>query len=352
MNRLLTFDYVTRQSIERIISEIDAYQRGWTIDDALTPDQLRELRHLATVKSVGSSTRIEGAQMEDEDIAYLIENMDIRKLETRDEQEIAGYYKVLEIIQDQHEDLVLTETLIKGLHNEMLRYCAKDQNQRGDYKKVDNRVVATDPEGQQRVIFQTTSVLHTPDAMCQAVAWFNREIEAGTRHPLIVIGTFVYEFLSIHPFQDGNGRLSRLLTNLLLLRAGYRFLLYVSLEQIVEQRKTDYYAALMSAQRYRNDDEEEIGKFMYFLLSAIRKLTGNFEEDRTSMVNEPGSLYLNKRQSTVLNFIKKEGPLSVREIDALLPAVSRNTVKYDLTRLTEAGYIKRQGKGRGTVYTR
>lgn len=350
MDKLLRFDYITNISIQALLEKIDAYNLDWKRRDHLDPEQLRSLRKLAAIQSIGSSTRIEGSSLSDEEVARLIENMDITKLVSCDEQEVAGYYRVLDILQEQYAELEVTESLLKGLHNELLRFSDKDQHHRGDYKKQSNRVVATDEAGNERTIFQTTEVMHTPDAMRHAVDWYNVSIKAGILHPLIIVFTFVYEFLSIHPFQDGNGRLSRLLTNFLLLKTGYDFVLYHSIEQGIEDEKKAYYKSLMLAQRYRGKEEEEISRWMFFMLKTLHRLTGNLDKDETTILEDPQALYLTRRMRNVLDFVRKEQELSVKEIDVLLPSVSRSTVKNDLARLTEAGYLQRHGKGRGTVY--
>lgn len=350
MKYLQLLDTLSLTSIHKVIQDIDAYNRAWKVQSYLNTEQLRELRHLASVQSTGSSTRIEGNKLSDEAIASLIEHLNIQQLSSRDEQEVAGYFTTLEIIQEQYHDLELNESLIKALHQELLRYSEKDARHRGQYKQLSNQVVATDAQGQQQIIFQTTDPALTPKAMETAVNWYQAERAARNHHPLIAIGVFIYEFLSIHPFQDGNGRLSRLLTILLLLQNGYEFVLYTSLERVIEKDKAAYYKALMSAQRYRGTAEENIGKWIYYLLHAIRQITERLSDDEQSIVAEPSVLYLNARQRQVLDFVRREGELSVGEVDALLPEVSRNTLKYDLKRLTEAGLLLQMGKGRGTVY--
>lgn len=350
MDNLLRFDYLSQTSIQTLIKKIDKYNKEWKQRDQLNPEQLRTLKKLATISSIGSSTRIEGSSLSNEEVARLIDNMDITKLVSRDEQEVAGYYRVLDILQEQYAELPLSESMIKGLHNELLRYADKDQYHRGEYKKHSNRVVATDAKGNERTIFQTTDAVHTPEAMRKAVNWYLQEIEKGVRSHLVVIFTFIYEFLSIHPFQDGNGRLSRLLTNFLLLKAGYDFVLYHSIEQGIEDEKKGYYKSLMLAQRYRGKEEEEISRWMFFMLNTLYKLTGELDKDESTILKEPQALYLNRRMRNVLEFVRQEGELSVKEIDALLPTVSRSTVKNDLGKLKEAGYLERHGKGRGTVY--
>ena len=351
MDRLLRYDYLSKTSINSLLQKIDAYNDNWEKRERLDAEQLRTLRQLATIASVGSSTRIEGSQMSDEEVAHFIEHMDVTKLTSRDQQEVAGYYRVLDIIHEAYADLKLTESFIKGVHNELMRFSSKDRHHRGDYKKHGNQVVATDAEGNQRTIFKTTDVFNTPGAVQNAVDWYHAALAEGKYHRLEVIFAFIYEFLSIHPFQDGNGRLSRLLTELLLLQNGYTFLLYRSFEQGIEDQKKTYYKSLMVAQRYRGRDEEEISRFMHFMLKTMYGLTGGLDKDESTIINEPETLYLNRRMQEVLDFVRTEKELSVAEIDALLPTVSRSTVKNDLSKLTKAGYISRQGKGRGTVYT-
>lgn len=350
MDKLLRFDYITKMSIDKLLNQIDTYNRNWKIKEYLSFDQLNELKQLATVQSVGSSTRIEGSRMDDDEVSELIEYMYVQKLTSRDKQEVAGYFATLEIIQAQYRDLELTENLIKALHKELMRFSDKDIHHRGAYKQLSNQVVAKDKDGNQRVVFETTSPLLTPMAMEKAVAWYQMAKAEDKRHPLIRIGAFIYEFLTIHPFQDGNGRLSRLLTTMLLLQEGYEFILYASLERKIEEDKATYYKVLMAAQRHRGTDEEQISKWMYFLLHSIRQLTDGLKEDEQSIVEEPAAIYLNTRQRKVLDFIRREGTLSVSEIDALLPTESRNTLKYDLKRMTEAKILIRRGQGRGTVY--
>ncbi|HMQ46695.1 MAG TPA: Fic family protein [Saprospiraceae bacterium] len=352
MKYLLHIDPLSLASIHKVIQDIDTYNRAWKVQTYLNIEQLQELRHLSTVQSTGSSTRIEGGRMSDEAIADLIDHMHIQSLSSRDEQEVAGYFTSLEIIQEQYRDLLLSESLIKALHNELLRYSSKDTHHRGQYKQLSNQVVATDAHGEQQIIFQTTDPALTPKAMETAVNWYLAERASKNQHPLILIGAFIYEFLSIHPFQDGNGRLSRLLTNLLLLQNGYEFVLYTSLERVIENDKAGYYKALMTAQRHRGTEKEDIGRWLYYLLNAIRQITERLAEDEQSLVEEPAVLYLNTRQRRVLDFVRREGELSVGEVDNLLPEVSRNTLKYDLKRLTEAGLLLQRGKGRGTVYTK
>ena len=289
--------------------------------------------------------------MNDQEVATLIANMRIEKLESRDEQEVAGYFEVLKLIIEDFTNIPLTENYIKGLHKQLLRYSDKDVAHRGDYKRHPNFVVGTLPSGEQKTIFKTTDVYQTPFRMQQAVKDYHRMMDAGETHPLIVIGAFIYEFLSIHPFQDGNGRLSRLLTNMLLLQNGYDFIQYASLEHEMEAQKPDYYRSLMSAQRYRDTDREEIDRWLSFFFRAIQRVISKVQRSERQIMEEPAALYLNDRQQRVMQYVEENGKLSIRELSTFfLSETSRNTVKYDLKRLTDAGFLKRLGKGRGTVY--
>lgn len=352
MDRLLRINDLTWTSIQNLAARLDSYQSRWVDRKDLSPDQLSELREMATVQSIGSSTRIEGARLADEEIAQLIEHLSIEKLSSRDQQEVAGYYHTLRIVLESYADISLTENVIKGLHKQLLQYSEKDAHHRGEYKTLSNQVVATLPGGEQRVIFPTTDPAAVPEAMRRAVDWYNHALAAGEIHELVLIGTFVYEFLSIHPFQDGNGRLSRLLTTLLLLRNGYEFIQYTSLEQEIEQYKADYYRSLMRAQRLRGQDEEVIGSWLVYLLKAIERAAAKLDADGDRLLQESPSLYLNRRQQSVLRYFDRHDTLSIGQIDELLPEVSRNTLKYDLSKLTDAGMLLRRGRGRGTVYVK
>ena len=351
MKYLLEIDVLRMQAINGRLADIDAFSDGWEGGVDFTPEQLVELRQLAMVQSIGSSTRIEGSKLTDDDIAELIRHMEVQKLVTRDEQEAAGYFNVLEIILADPTYYQLSENLIKGLHKQLLLYSAKDEHHRGEYKKITNHVVANLKSGEQKIIFDTTRPLHTPQAMANAVANFEVLKTDSTVHPILAVAAFIYEFLTIHPFQDGNGRLSRLLTNLLLVQAGYDFIQYVSLEHEVEKYKADYYLALMTAQRQRGTDQERIGSWITFLLKAISRCVDKLRADKTWLAEEPAVLYLNRRQQRVMDYVREHETLSVGQLDKFfMTETSRNTVKYDLKRLTDAGFLKRLGKGRGTVY--
>lgn len=351
MDRLLPFNEISQISISALVRELASFQNDWIDRTDLTPNVLSELRQMATVQSIGSSTRIEGSQLEDQEISSLIENMSVTKLKSRDEQEVAGYYHALQIILDGYENIPFTTSIIKGLHKQLMQYSEKDVHHRGQYKTLSNQVIATLPSGEAKTIFKTTPPLHVETEMDNAVNWYNQHITGEEYPPLIVIGVFVYEFLTIHPFQDGNGRLSRLLTTLLLLKNGYDFVQYASVEQEIERYKSDYYRALMLAQRFRGNERETIESWMTFLLKSIRRVTRKLKGEENRTLEEPRALYLNQRQKSVMRYFERKDELSIGEIDRLLPQVLRSTLKYDLAKLRESGYLTRHGKGRATVYT-
>lgn len=345
---MLAFHFQTTQAIIRKIGIIDTFRGRWNQIEQKNNRYLRELRRVATIESIGSSTRIEGAVLTNEDVQKLIKSVKITAFTSRDEQEVFGYFEVLDLILDNASAIDLTEGYIKQLHGILLRYSEKDQRHRGVYKTVSNQVVANYPDGSQRVIFQTTLPHLTEAAMYRMVNWVGNELSRNELHPLLVIGLFIYEFLSIHPFQDGNGRLSRLLTTLLLLRSGYDFAQYISFENIIEQRKADYYAALMSGQQHRGRDKEVIGDWMLFFLSCLETLIERLNA-KYALYQQKGG-YLNARQERLLQVLTETEPTKISDLATRLPDESINTLKKDLRYLVEQGLIERLGTLKASVY--
>ncbi|KQC10057.1 MAG: hypothetical protein APR54_12335, partial [Candidatus Cloacimonas sp. SDB] len=252
----LDFDFETNQKIISKISKIDLFKGKWETIAGKESRYLKELKRIATIESIGSSTRIEGVTLNDKEIENLLHNIKVTKFVTRDEQEVVGYYETLNIIFDDFKSIGFSENYISQLHGILLKESDKDQRHRGKYKSLSNKVVATYPDGKQKIIFNTTEPHLVKKEMSDLVEWVNSQFSEGILHPLIIISAFVYEFLSIHPFQDGNGRLSRLLTTLLLLKYDYDFIQYISFEHIIEERKKDYYKALKEGQKNRNTKKE------------------------------------------------------------------------------------------------
>lgn len=255
---------------------------------------------------------------------------------------------MLELILDNYQAIKISEREIFQLHNLLLKHSDKDVGHKGKYKKLSNKVVATYPGGEQKVIFNTTEPFLVKKEMETALLWTNEKIREENFHSLIIIGLFIYEFLSIHPFQDGNGRLSRLLTTLLLLKSDYHFIQYVSLEHQIEKKKKAYYKALMDAQQKRNTDEEVISKWILFFLDSLIEITQKLEL-KYGEFKSTGT-YLNKRQKEVLDFIKKNEPTKIGDLNDSLESISRNTLKKDILYLKQEGLIEVLGQGKGSFY--
>ncbi len=349
MEDKINFGFTTTQKVINIIGYIDSFKGKWNSIEKKENYYLKELKRIATIESIGSSTRIEGAKLSDEEIEKLLNNVKITKFETRDEQEVVGYYKTLDIIFENYQDINLTENYIAQLYGILLKESQKDQRHRGNYKQLTNKVVATYPNGTQKTIFNTTEPHLVSSEMNVLIEWVKLQSEKELLHPLIIIGTLVYEFLSIHPFQDGNGRLSRLITTFLLLKYDYLFIQYISFEHIIERRKKDYYKALIDGQKHRYSKKEKIDKWILFFLSCIEELILKLEKKYDSY--EKKGKYLNNRQKLIFELIKDHASLKVSDITRKLEKYSINTIKKDLQYLTSEKVIEKFGKGRGTIYT-
>ncbi len=361
----LNFDFANNQRILQLISYIDGFNGKWGITERLENRYLKELRQIATIESIGSSTRIEGATLSDKEVKELLNDIKITKLENRDEQEVIGYYEVLELIYDaygtsarekHYADIKLTESYIKQLHQILLKHSNKDERHRGTYKSLSNKVVATYPTGEQRTIFATTEPALVAGEMQELVEWTNMQLERNnldytdktTIHPLIVISSFIYDFLSIHPFQDGNGRLSRLLTTLCLLQQDYSFIQYVSFENHIEHHKKAYYEALMNGQKNRGSELERIDDWLIFFLESLKTLTVKLEQ-KYNLFQSRGS-YLNERQKLIRAYITDNQPVKVSDIAQQFPEIGLSTLKKDLLYLRNEQVISMIGKGKGSVY--
>lgn len=344
----LNFDFQTNQLILKYISFIDSFKGKWKLLERQENIYLKELRRIATIESIGSSTRIEGAQLTNEEIKELLDNLVITKLQTRDQQEVIGYYDVLELIFESYPDIQLTKNYIQQLHQRLLKYSTKDERHKGRYKVLSNKVVANYPDGTQKVIFNTSEPHMVESEMTELMDWTNQQLSSDSIHPLIAIGLFIYEFLSIHPFQDGNGRLSRLLTNLLLLRSDYLFVQYISFENLIEQKKKSYYEVLMDGQKDRYSDTEKIDQWMLFFLKAMEIMIKRLEEKYDIFKSKGG--YLNSRQKHIKEFITNNQPVKLTDLVMKMPDISIYTLKKDLQYLKAEQMIDSIGKNKGTIY--
>lgn len=345
----IDFNFKTNQQILKAVSVIDAYKGRWNLVEQKENIPLKELRNIATVQSIGASTRIEGSQLSDEEIKNLLSNLKISKLSTRDEQEAIGYYDVLELIYENFDEIKLSQNFIKQLHQKLLKYSTKDERHRGNYKNLSNEVIAEYPDGIKKIIFKPTEPHLVEIELSELIEWTNKQFETGEIHPLILIGLFVYEFLSIHPFQDGNGRLSRLLTNLLLLKHHYHFIKYISLENYIEQKKKSYYEALMEGQKNRSTNSEVIDNWILFFLLSIESLTQKLDLKYNSFKSKSG--YLNKRQKLIVDYITNKQPVKLADLVNAFGNISINTLKKDLQYLKTEKIIEAIGKNKGSVYS-
>jgi Fic family protein len=326
-----------------LISEIDRFDANWTAIERKEGQSLKELKSIATVRSVGASNRIEGNRMSDEEVDVLLQKIDIAKLTDRDSQEVVGYFEVLDLITESYQNMSLSESQLKSLHNSLMKYSTKDLWHKGNYKQHSNAVEASFPDGTKQIIFQTTEAgFATENAIRALLDWYNAETEV---HALIKIASFVYEFLSVHPFQDGNGRLSRLISTLLLLNKGYKWIQYVSFEHEIESRKNEYYQVLRSCQAQRPN--EEVTVWILFFLNCL----SNIQKQLLTKLQQSGlETQLSHKEKSIYTIIQNRPNIQSGEIAKKL-AIPAPTVKRILSELINKGLIEKQGSGRNVSYS-
>lgn len=331
-----------------LIAEIDEFKGAWQLFGRLAPERLHELRKVATIESVGSSTRIEGSKLSDSQVEALLSNIKRYSFKSRDEQEVGGYAFVCDEIFLSYAAMPFTENTIKQLHGWLLQYSHKDERHRGHYKKLPNHVEAFDAKGNSLgVIFETATPFETPMRMEDLVFWTREQLESKVLHPLLVIGIFIVIFLAIHPFQDGNGRLSRILTTLLLLKSGYSYMPYSSLESVVEENKDNYYLALRRSQQTFRKEKPDFNAWLIFFLRALRQQKLNLERK----VSKERFLHtkLPPLAIEVIQLINDHGSLDITQI-AVLTKANRNTLKKLLPELVKNAYLVKTGRGPATKY--
>lgn len=325
------------------LSQIDKFGGSWSAIEKREGQSLKQLKSIATVRSVGASTRIEGSKMTNDEVERLIKNLAVAKLEERDAQEVAGYYETLDIISESFRDIDITENNLKMLHNILMKHNEKDTWHRGNYKQHSNVVEATQRDGSKQVVFRTADPgFATDDAMRQLVGWYNGD---NTTPPIIRTAIFVYDFLSIHPFQDGNGRLSRLLATLLMLRQGYSWIQYVSFEHEIESRKGEYYSVLMQCQRQRPG--EDVYPWVMFFLNCL----SNIQQQLMVKLQTSNSLSkISPREKKIYTFIENHPGCQSGEVSEKL-GIPLPTVKRILTEMFDRKLLVKHGIGKGTNYT-
>lgn len=334
--------------ILRLIAEIDEFKGQWKALGNLAPERLDALKKVATVESVGSSTRIEGAKLTDQEVEKLISGIQIGTFHSRDEEEVAGYAESMRLVFGSFQEISVTENHIKQLHSILLQFGSKDVRHRGEYKKLANNVEAFDQNGKSLgVIFETATPFDTPREMAALIDWTQSSLEAEELHPLLIIAVFTVHFLAIHPFQDGNGRLSRILTTLLLLQTGYAYVPYCSLESIIEQNKDRYYLALRKAQETLKTDDSGLDAWLVFFLKSLKTQKDKL---RAKIEREKIMFDLPELSAQILSIVKEHGRATISDIEAITRA-NRNTIKVRLRELVTDGFLGKHGKGKGTWYT-
>jgi len=329
------------------LAKIDELKGRWITGAELSPQVLGRLKRSVLITSTGASIRIEGAKLSDEDVEKLINGLNIQKFADRDKQEVQGYYELLENIFNAWKTLKFNENSIKHFHKELLKYSEKDQGHLGNYKFGENKVVAYDAEGREiGVIFNPTAPHLVPKEMSELVEATKAFLEGKRYHPLLVIANFVVEFLKIHPFQDGNGRISRVLTNLLMLKSGYLYMPYVSHEKYIEDNKSAYYLALRNSQKTFGKKDENIVPWFEFFFSMLLKQA---EAAIDLMSNENIEKLLSEQQLSVWRFVENLEVFSTGDVVAGTD-IPRPTIKQALEVLLRLKRIERIGQGRGARY--
>src|SRR3989344_2403184 len=335
--------------IVALLGEIDGIRGEFKSGLRMSPQAVTNLKKSTLITSAGASTRIEGAKLTDEQVEEIMRGLAVSKFADRDSQEVQGYLETLQNVFDSFQTLPLRESVITSLHNQLLKYSTKDDTHRGGYKKKENTVGVLGPDGKvAKIMFETTPAYLTGKEMQELVDWTSDALEKSRFHRLLVIANFIVEFLKIHPFEDGNGRLSRVLTNLLLLRSNYQFVQYVSHEQIIERRKDEYYLALRKSQETFKTNHDTIVPWLNFFLSVVQeqatKALSYLEEEKVEDTLSP-------KQYEVWKHILSVGEAAPGEI-VKATGIALGTVRQALNSLVELGKVKRVGRGRGTRYVK
>jgi Fic family protein len=331
-----------------LLSEIVEFKGAWLALGAIALDRLNALKQLATIESIGSSTRIEGSKLSDREVEQVLAHLAIKKFATRDEQEVAGYADVMGTVFHAWADIPLTENHIKQLHRDLLRHSSKDERHRGEYKTLRNDVGAFDADGKMiGIVFETASPFDTPRRMVELIAWLKDARELRRPHPLLIIAVFIVVFLEIHPFQDGNGRLSRILTTLLLLQAGYAYVPYSSLERVIENSKESYYLALRRTQSTLHSEETDWQPWLLFLLRALQQqkrcLAAKVEREKAALSA------LSELAVHIMDYVQSHGRVTTRDMVREHKA-SPNTAKATFANLVKKRLLVRHGAGRSIWY--
>lgn len=336
------------QEILTKIARIDQFNGLWLGKSRFSPQIISRLKSWVIITSTGASTRIEGSKMSDEEISKFLRGLKINSPKNRDEQEVAGYADLLGRIFDNWKELKLSENWILQFHKILLNYSNKDESHKGKYKMANNTVIMFDKNGKQTVLFKPSPSYMVKTEMYDIIEWTNKQFIDQAYHPLLIIANFIFEFLAIHPFMDGNGRMSRALTNLLLLKSGYEYIPYISLDEIIEQTKTGYYLSLRATQKNHKAKREDITPWLIYFLNVLGEQT---ERAKNLIENNQPEKLLSEKQVEILNLFNDKNELTVAKINNFLNnKIPLVTIKQALSRLMFQKLIERIGQGRGTRY--
>ena len=334
----------------KLITEIDEFKGSWIQIGENDPEQLNALRYVATIKSIGSSTRIEGSKLSDQEIESLLSNIKQHSFNTRDEQEVAGYSETIETIYQNYLDIPITENYIKQLHIQLLRHSTKDERHRGEYKKHSNSVEAFDSNSKSLgVVFQTAAAFDTPFEMQTLIKWTSQTLEDKSFHPLIIAAVFTVVFLAIHPFQDGNGRLSRLLSTLIMLKSGYNYIPYSSIESVIEKNKDAYYLSLQRTQKTLKNDQVDWIPWLGFFLSSLKRQKDHLQ-NKTNNLNKYADL--DHESALIMQYVDINARITITQAQNIITTIKRPTIKNRLNKLVNNNLLTRHGKTKGVWYSK
>ena len=345
-----TFDYketpkqLLTPEIVNMLSALHEFRGKQELYIEAESDVLTALLDIAKIQSTKASNKIEGIYTSDERLEALV--MEKAEPRNRSEEEIAGYREVLATVHDSYEYIPIRPNNILQLHRDLYSFSSSDTG--GRFKNTDNVIAESDKDGQQRVRFMPVPAFQTSEAMENLCNEFNNAIERAEYDPLLLIPMFILDFLCIHPFNDGNGRMSRLLTLLLLYRSGYIVGKYVSMEMLIEKTKETYYEALQNSSIEWHNGQSDYASFVRYYLGVVLKGYNEFQE----RIGHLRYRKLSKADRVKSVFEKRLGVVKKSDIATLCPDISETTIERTLKELLEAGFIEKVGKGRATGYAK
>lgn len=331
--------------IVNLVSAIHEYKGKQELFIEAKPDILNTMLEVAKIQSTGASNRIEGIFTSDKRLEELVKHKATPK--NRNESEISGYREVLATIHESYEYIVPRANTILQLHRNLYSFSPSAIG--GVWKNSDNVIAETDINGTRRIRFQPVPAFETAYAMEDLCTAFNDALSTGKYDPLMLIPMFILDFLCIHPFNDGNGRMSRLLTLLLLYRSGYIVGKYMSIEMIIESSKETYYEVLQVSSQNWHDNDNFYAPFVEYYLGTILNA---YKEFSSRVTHLQGINKISKSERIKNIFDNTLGKISKKEIELLCPDISKSMIELTLGELVKSSYIEKVGVGRATAYVK